>query len=79
MLVNVVSHVGSAVFLRGYAPGLATALALNLPFSIYLLRRAIAERWVSRRTLAPLVIVAVLVHGPGIAGLMWIASRIPSS
>jgi hypothetical protein len=47
MLVNVAWHVAAAIMLGGYTPGLATALALNLPFSIYLLRRAVVERWVT--------------------------------
>jgi hypothetical protein len=47
MLVNVVWHVAAAIVLGGYTPGLATALAFNLPFSIYLLRRAVKERWLS--------------------------------
>lgn len=79
MLVNVASHLAAAVFLRGYAPGVVTALALNLPFSIYLLRRALAERWVSRRTLLVVAVAAVLIHGPGILGVMWIAGRISSA
>ncbi|HET7233114.1 MAG TPA: HXXEE domain-containing protein [Longimicrobium sp.] len=79
MLVNVASHVGAAVFLRGYAPGVVTALALNLPFSIYLFRRAIRERWISRQTLALLGAGAVLIHGPGLLGLMWIARRLPGA
>jgi hypothetical protein len=79
MLVNVVSHVGAAILLRGYAPGLATALALNLPFSIHLLRCAVSEGWIARRTLPLLGIGAVLVHGPGILGMMWIAGRISGS
>ena len=47
VLVNVAWYVAAAVMLGGYTPGLATALAFNLPFSIYLLRRAIVERWVT--------------------------------
>jgi hypothetical protein len=78
MLVNVASHVGAAVFLGGYAPGVVTALALNLPFSIHLLRRARAERWISRRTLAILFAAAVFIHGPGMFGLMWLAGRAAS-
>jgi len=76
MLVNVASHAAAAIFLRGYAPGVATALAFNLPFSVYLLRRALAERWISRRTLLIIVAAAVLIHGPGILGAMWVAGRI---
>ncbi|HEX8242934.1 MAG TPA: hypothetical protein VF541_05550, partial [Longimicrobium sp.] len=61
------------VFLRGYAPGVATALALNLPFSIHLLRRAYRERWIGRRTLVLFLPLAVLLHGPVILGVIWLA------
>ena len=44
MLLNVLAHLLSATMLtRGYAPGLATALLVNLPFSLYLFRRARRE------------------------------------
>jgi hypothetical protein len=74
VLINVASHVAVAVFiLHGYGPGLATALALNLPFSVYLLRRAWREQWVSRRAFAALVPGAIVVHGPLIVGLVLLA------
>jgi hypothetical protein len=53
MLINVGWHAAAAVVLGGYTPGLATALAFNLPFSIYLLRRAMRERWWSASALSP--------------------------
>jgi hypothetical protein len=76
MLLNVLSHVGLAAWVRGYAPGLVTALALTLPFSLYLFHRAFWERWVARRLLAALVPVALLVHGPLLFALMWLAGRL---
>jgi hypothetical protein len=46
LLLNVAWHVGVALFmLHGYAPGLVTALAVNLPLSLAVLRRAMEERW----------------------------------
>jgi Protein of unknown function with HXXEE motif len=75
MLVNVASHLGSAAMLGGYAPGLATALALNLPFSIYLLRRARREQWIGPRAWTLLFPLALLVHGPLLVGLLWILGR----
>jgi hypothetical protein len=63
MLVNALWHVAAAVFLlRGYAPGVVTAVAVNIPFSGYLLRRASAERWLRGMALAGTVPVAVAVH-----------------
>jgi hypothetical protein len=74
VFVNAISHALVAAFvLRGYGPGLLTALALNLPFSIYLLRRAVRERWLSPRALVLLVPSAVVVHGPVLVGLMVMA------
>ena len=75
VLVNVAWHVAAGVALGGYAPGLATALALNLPFSIYLLRRALGEGWVTRRGLSGLLATALLMHGPGVALLLWALAR----
>jgi hypothetical protein len=71
VLLNVVWHVAAAVVIfRGYAPGLATAVALNLPYSIYLLRRAIVEDWVSRPAFWALVPAAAIVHGPALLALL---------
>lgn len=73
VLLNVVSHAAAAVWLRFYVPGLATALLVNLPFSVYLFRRALAGSWVRPRDLAWLFLAALLVHGPGLIGLMVLA------
>ena len=64
MLVNALWHMAAAAFLfRGYSPGVLTAVAVNLPFSAYLLRRALVERWMSRSALASTLPVAVVLHG----------------
>ncbi|MCC7241231.1 MAG: HXXEE domain-containing protein [Acidobacteria bacterium] len=72
LLLNVVWHVAVATLVfGGYAPGLATALAVNLPFSVYLFRRAGTEAWVGRRALMAIVPSALLVHGPILARLLF--------
>jgi hypothetical protein len=44
--LNVVWHVAVATTVfHGYVPGVVTAVLINLPFSVYLLRRAVRERW----------------------------------
>jgi hypothetical protein len=73
LLLNVLSHVGGVFVLRGYSPGLATALLVNLPFSVYLLHRAARERWVSRPAFISLLPVAFALHGPVLVGLMLLA------
>ena len=71
--LNVVSHaVAAFVVMRGYTPGLATALSVNAPVSVYLLRRAWGERWISRSSWWLLLPTAVLLHGPGLIGLLML-------
>jgi hypothetical protein len=77
VLVNALWHLAVAVILfGGYAPGLVTALLINLPFSVYLLQRAAAERWVDRPALWALVPGAILLHGPLLAILMLATERL---
>ncbi len=71
--LNVISHVVVSIAItRGYAPGLATALAVNAPLSVHLLRRAWAERWISRSSWWLLLPSALLLHGPGLIALLLI-------
>ena len=76
MLINVFAHVMMAIFVRGYAPGVATALIINLPFSLYLLRRAVSERWISKRAAVWMFPIGLLVHGPALAGLIILSGEI---
>jgi hypothetical protein len=63
VLLNVAAHVFSPlIVLHGYGPGLATALAINLSFSVYVLRRAARERWTTRQGLGLLAPAAVVVR-----------------
>lgn len=76
MLLNVLSHLGSAVLLRGYAPGIVTSLAVNLPFSLLFFSAALRQGWLERRNLRWLALGAVIAHGPGLFALMWLVSVI---
>jgi hypothetical protein len=44
MAVNVLTHVGAAALLGGYAPGLLTAVLVEAPVSVILFRRLRRER-----------------------------------
>jgi hypothetical protein len=74
MLLNVLAHAMMSILIGGYAPGVATAIALNLPFSIYLLRTAINEQWVSRRALVLLGVAAVIIHTFGLPAVIILSS-----
>jgi uncharacterized protein with HXXEE motif len=71
LLLNALWHMAAALVLfGGYAPGVVTAVLLNLPISILVLRRAVAEQWLSRRSSWALVPAAVAFHLPGAIGVM---------
>jgi hypothetical protein len=76
MLINVCAHTLMALFLRGYAPGLATALVINLPFSLYLMKRAVREKWMSGKAVALMFPIGLVIHGPALAGLMLLSGKI---
>jgi len=65
IFVNALTHVGSALWYRGYTPGLATAVLLTVPFSLYLFHRLLASPHLSGTGLgvalaiAPLLMVAL--------------------
>jgi hypothetical protein len=77
LLLNVLWHVGAAILLfHGYAPGVVTAVLLNLPFSIYLIRRAAKERWINPRARWALVPSALVMHGPVLSALLLLTERL---
>jgi len=65
MLINVfVPHLPAAILFRGYAPGVVTAVLINLPVMTVLAVRALRERWVDgRRAVAFGVGVPVFLGG----------------
>jgi len=77
MLLNVASHIGAAIVLRGYSPGLVTAILVNLPFSLWLMSVAWQEHWYSASALLWLAPLALLLHGPVLIGLLKAAARLP--
>jgi hypothetical protein len=70
LLLNVFSHLAMAALLRGYAPGVLTAVLLNFPLSLYVFRTAARQHWLGSRALLALIPAAVAVHGPLLVGLL---------
>ena len=70
LLVNAFFHMFAAVLRDGYVPGLITAVLINLPFGIYVFRRAVGDGWIRSRVAWQLVSVAIVVH------LAWLSSSL---
>ena len=62
LLVNAGWHILAALVRGGYAPDVATGLLINLPFGIYVLRRALREQWIRARGGWQLVGGALVLH-----------------
>lgn len=73
-LVNVfVPHVPAAVMLGGYAPGVVTAVVIQLPFSVCFVRRSVRERTVTRSGALVTLIMAVPALLLALAAFYWLA------
>src|SRR5664279_4735911 len=62
LLVNAGWHVVAALVRGGYAPGVITAVVINLPVGVYVLRRAVREQWIGPRTAWRLIAIALVLH-----------------
>jgi Protein of unknown function with HXXEE motif len=62
LLVNAGWHIFAAWVRGGYAPGVITAVMINLPFGVYVLRRAVKEQWIPPRTVWQLIGIALVLH-----------------
>lgn len=60
-LANVlIPHIPAAIFVGGYAPGLFTALFINLPICLLLLRRSVQENHLTNRQVNLTVVAGVV-------------------
>ncbi len=76
LLINVFAHITTLAVVGHYTAGSITSLLVNLPFSLYLLRRAMKEEWVSPRGILLMVPAAIIVHTPVLFGFLFISGYI---
>jgi len=70
LLVNAGWHILAAWVTGGYAPGVITAVLINLPFGVYVLRRAVREQWIHARTAWQLLAIALVLHIAALGSLL---------
>ena len=75
MAINVLTHVAGVVALRGYAPGVVTAVLAEAVASVVVYRRMKQAGWMSRRQWVLLPILALVIHGPVAFGLAALILR----
>jgi uncharacterized protein with HXXEE motif len=69
LLVNAVWHIVASSIVGGYAPGVIGGILINLPFGVYVLRRAVKEQWIGVRTAWQLIGSAFVLH---IVAIGWV-------
>ena len=75
MLANVlVPHVPASIMFRGYAPGVVTAVLIDLPVMSYLAVRAVRENWVAGWKAVAFGTGVPLVLGGAI--VLWLANQV---
>jgi hypothetical protein len=62
LLVNAGWHMLAALVIGSYSPGVITAVVINLPFGIYVLRRAVREHWIGTRAAWQMIGLAAVLH-----------------
>jgi hypothetical protein len=63
-------HIPAALLARGYSPGIATALIVNLPFTIVFIRRTLREGHLPMRSVASACLAGVIAMPLAILGLV---------
>ena len=61
--VNALAHIGAAIFHRQYNPGLASAMVLLLPYSVWTARLLVVRQILPLSALPLAVLAGVLIHG----------------
>jgi hypothetical protein len=65
-----VPHLVGAMMLGGYVPGLITAVALVIPCTIWLCRRAVIDHYASPRGMMVALVIAAIVYAPAVGVLL---------
>jgi hypothetical protein len=76
LLLNVLAHGMTLAVVGGYTAGSITSLLVNLPFSLYLLGRALREGWVVRGAFLVMIPLAFVVHTPILFGVLFLSGYI---
>jgi hypothetical protein len=64
LFLHGIAHIIPSIWVLSYIPGLWTAIFLDVPVAVYLLCRARQERLLSRKALAIICFLAVLLYDP---------------
>jgi len=64
LLVNVVTHILLAIFMRRYVPGEVTLVLIVLPYALYAFYRFFEEHLVEKRVILIILVLSALMHLP---------------
>ncbi|WP_243764015.1 HXXEE domain-containing protein [Bacillus sp. XF8] len=74
IFMNGLFHIGGAILIERYVPGLITALVLIVPFSLFWFRQGIISDWWRLKHVVASCVVGVVLLFPIIVGI-WLFSK----
>jgi hypothetical protein len=73
LLLNVFAHGVTMALVGSYTAGSVTSLLVNLPFALYVLRRAWKESWVGQGAFLLMIPLAFIAHTPVLFGFLFVS------
>ncbi|KAB7709085.1 HXXEE domain-containing protein [Bacillus aerolatus] len=68
LFLNVFTHLAQTALFHSYTPGVVTAIAVVLPYTLYTYGRLLQKGWVSRVFVRSMLLVAGVILAAGIIG-----------
>jgi hypothetical protein len=69
-------HIPAVIVMGGYAPGVITAVLINLPLCAWLLHSAVRERILSVQQAAACVVLGAVSVAPSIVAIMFVSGQL---
>lgn len=79
ILANAFLHTAVSIWFGEYMPGVISAVVLFVPFSVYLLRRAVREGYLSTKKLTYAFLLGLGLHFPLVQAALIISSLIENA
>lgn len=61
VIANSLMHIGQAIIFVDYTPGLISAVFLQLPIAIFLMRKAIIEKYIERNDFLKIISIGIIL------------------
>jgi hypothetical protein len=75
LLANGISHVLQMMYFQSYVPGVITSVLVIFPYSLYTLKRLLAEGIVTKRRFWQFLVLGFVLQGPFAFVALWLSKQ----